>query len=159
MLKIEIFARQPHLTENISSWIELVVFHFLILILLVFLGKFLRRSPLCLGANVDLSFIVKRLLMDLRGCRCDWFRDNVFDFLVVQFTSQSPGTHLGVWDGCGQEEESYWTGGTSITSGKYNILPGFRCICFLLSCILQLLFLFLAVTYQFIGSIHDFSVA
>ena len=65
-----LLQRQPHLTENVSSWIELVVFIFLLLLLfllLLFIKKFFLSSPLCLGANVDLSIIVERLLIDLRG--------------------------------------------------------------------------------------------
>lgn len=123
-------AKEPKertLTENISSWIELVVFLFLLLLL--FFRKFILPSLLSLGANVDLSFIVKRLLADLRGRRRDWFRNSIFDVLAVQLTSQNPGPHLGVWDGCRQEEESDQTCGTVIMSGRCSVLPGFGCVC------------------------------
>lgn len=100
-----ITSREPSertLTENISSWIELVVFLFF---LFFFLRKFLLLSLLSPGANVDLSIIVKRLLVAPRRGRCDWFWDNIFDVLAAQLTSQNARPHLGVWDSCRQGRE------------------------------------------------------
>lgn len=135
-------AREPKrkkrtLTENISSWIELVLFLFLILF---FLLRKCFLLPSSLGADVDLSLIVERLLTDFGTRRRSWFGNNVFDVLVVQLTSQN--LDLGVWDCCRQEEASDWTCGMVITSGSCSILPAFGCVRWLLSCTLQPLFLF-----------------
>lgn len=92
------------LTENVSSWIELVVFLFHLF--LFFLRKSLLLHSFSRSANIDLPVIVKRLHGDVGRWRCDWFEDYIFDVLVSQFTSQNPRLHLGVWDGCRQEEES-----------------------------------------------------
>lgn len=108
--------RRSTLTENISSWIELVVFRFL---LFFFFWKFIPLSFLNLGANIDLSIIVERLLTDPGRRRGDWFRDYIFDVLIVLL-----GPHWGVWDGCKQEEESEKTCGNTIMSRKYSILLG-----------------------------------
>ena len=90
--------------EPVSSFFAELL-DFLFLLLLLFLRNSLLLSLLGRAANVDLSIIVKRLLADLRGRCRNWFGDKVFDVLSVEFTFQNPGPHLGVWDGCRQEEE------------------------------------------------------
>lgn len=73
------------------------------LVFFLFLPRKRLFSVLRLGADVDLSIVVERLM---GRQRCDRFRDGVFDVLIARITSQNPRPHLGVWDGCRQEKIS-----------------------------------------------------
>ena len=148
-------VRQPNertLTENVSSLIKTVVFSLLVFLLLLFFCQRKYIHLFLLRANVDLSIIVERLLADPWRWCCHWFRDKISDVLVVKCSSQKLRPHLGVWDGCGEEEETDETCGTSIMSGKDSILPGLKMR--LSSCILQLLFLSFSMQMKHFSSIH-----
>lgn len=113
-MRVKSQLRNKTLTENISSWMELVFFLFL---LLHFLPRKCLFSVLRLGADVDLSVVVESLM----GRRCrNSFRDGVFDVLIARRTSQNPRPHLGVRDGCRQETIKKKTHGHTITV-KYFI--------------------------------------